>query len=523
MGKVNKFTLPMGLLLVVGSMLLLSVVAVTQAAPPGFNSYNDLGQTLSAATSAEPEYANKTIECTQIDKEEVRCGKRVFKKEERTVEPGTLTFYIYLLIVTGLVLTAGLMSGLTMGLLSLDSMSLNVIKNGGDKREKEYASAILPIVKQHHLLLVCLLLCNAAAMEALPIFLDRLVSPVAAVVISVTLVLFFGEIIPQAICTRFGLAIGANLAWLVRLLMFLLYPIAFPISKILDWVLGHDTGTFYRRAELKELVYLHGQHGQMASSGGNGEALSRDEITIIKGALDLAHKDVRSIMTPLQSVFMLEDSAVMNEELMNVLLEMGHSRIPIYQGNKNTIIGVLLVKTLIRTRPEDKIPISELYLLRTASIPASLPLYDMLNEFQTGKSHMAVVIEDDNNSPRKGEVLGVVTLEDVIEELIGEEIIDETDVYVDVVSRIKVARLLRRVSSSSHSKMAAAAIAKQPSKKALRLANSSLGGSPKVHSPRKDGIVLPRKAQTGISPGNATSFEPRASENTPLIVKGSIN
>ena len=60
---------------------------------------------------------------------------------------------------------------------------------------------MLPILQKHHLLLVTLLLCNAAAMEALPIFLDAIVPSVLAIVISVTAVLFFGEIIPQAVCT----------------------------------------------------------------------------------------------------------------------------------------------------------------------------------------------------------------------------------------------------------------------------------------------------------------------------------
>lgn len=86
-----------------------------------------------------------------------------------------------------------MMSGLTIGLMSLDEISLEVIKNGGDPKERKYAEKIIPVIKRHHLLLVTLLLANAAAMEALPIFLDRISSPVAAILISVTMVLFFGE------------------------------------------------------------------------------------------------------------------------------------------------------------------------------------------------------------------------------------------------------------------------------------------------------------------------------------------
>lgn len=85
------------------------------------------------------------------------------------------------------------MSGLTMGLLSLDMMTLKVLRDGGTPNEKKHAKKILPIIKRHHLLLVTLLLGNAAAVEAMPIFLDRISDPVTAILVSVTAVLIFGE------------------------------------------------------------------------------------------------------------------------------------------------------------------------------------------------------------------------------------------------------------------------------------------------------------------------------------------
>ena len=92
-----------------------------------------------------------------------------------------------------LISLTGLMSGLTMGLLSLDMMSLKVMKDGGTDSEKKHARRIIPIVKRHHLLLVTLLLGNAAAVEAMPIFLDRISDPITAILVSVTAVLIFGE------------------------------------------------------------------------------------------------------------------------------------------------------------------------------------------------------------------------------------------------------------------------------------------------------------------------------------------
>ncbi len=85
------------------------------------------------------------------------------------------------------------MSGLTMGLLSLDVMSLEVLKRGGKPKEQKYAARIVGIVKRHHLLLVTLLLANALAVESMPIFLEKLTNEIVAIIVSVTAVLLFGE------------------------------------------------------------------------------------------------------------------------------------------------------------------------------------------------------------------------------------------------------------------------------------------------------------------------------------------
>ena len=120
------------------------------------------------------------------------------------------------------------------------------------------AAKILPILKKHHLLLVTLLLSNAFAMEALPIFLDALVPAVWAIIISVTAVLFFGEVIPQAICTGPNqLTIAENMAPIVKTLMALLFIFCWPISKILDVILGEHDVTRYKNEQLKALVQLH--------------------------------------------------------------------------------------------------------------------------------------------------------------------------------------------------------------------------------------------------------------------------
>ncbi|KAG6438335.1 hypothetical protein SASPL_103275 [Salvia splendens] len=409
---------------------------------------------------------------------------RAFFADSNDIEFGNPMWFVYAGVSCFLVLFAGIMSGLTLGLMSLGIVELEILQRSGSSTEKKQAAVIFPVVQKQHQLLVTLLLCNAAAMEALPLYLDKLFHPVVAVILSVTFVLAFGEIIPQAACSRYGLAVGANCVWLVRVLMIICYPIAFPIGKILDSVLGHQDALF-RRPQLKALVSIHSQEA------GKGGELTHDEATIINGALDLTEKTAEEAMTPIESTFSLDVDTKLNWETIGKILARGHSRIPVYSGNPKNIIGLLLVKNLLTVRAETETPVSSVSIRRMPRVPADMPLYDILNEFQKGGSHMAAVVKvrekkkklissdgmaeenfltkgdsqlkiplldkygreadtvvvniekpeqngfgtyssNDAEDVEDGEVIGIITLEDVFEELLQEEIVDETDVYIDV-------------------------------------------------------------------------------------------
>jgi metal transporter CNNM len=142
-------------------------------------------------------------------------------------------FWMYIVLCLSLVCFAAIMAGLTVAYMSLDALNIQIIEASGTDHERKYARAILPLLKNRHLLLVTLLIGNATAMEALPIFLDRLVSPYMAILLSVTMVLIFGEILPQAICAHYSLPIGAFLSRFVMVLQLLCSPIAWPVSKLL--------------------------------------------------------------------------------------------------------------------------------------------------------------------------------------------------------------------------------------------------------------------------------------------------
>jgi metal transporter CNNM len=215
----------------------------------------------------------------------------------------------------------------------------------------------------------------------------------------------------------------------VLVLMYILSPVAWPTAKLLDWLLGENHGIIYKKAGLKTLVSLH------KSFGDTGQKLNEDEVTIIGAVLDLKDKSVGSIMTPMEDVYTLSLDDVLDEETMDEVLSQGFSRIPVHHpDNDKNFVGMLLVKMLITYDPEDAIPVRDFAL---ATLPETAPdtsCLDILNFFQEGKSHM-ILISDFPGMDHGA--LGVLTLEDVIEELIGEEIIDESDVFVDVHKAIR--------------------------------------------------------------------------------------
>ncbi|KAI8561417.1 hypothetical protein RHMOL_Rhmol04G0338000 [Rhododendron molle] len=387
--------------------------------------------------------------------EVVRMGTRgmttTVGAESGGIEFGSVMFFVYAGLSCLLVLFAGIMSGLTLGLMSLGLVELEILQRSGTATEKKQAAAILPVVQKQHQLLVTLLLCNACAMEALPIYLDKLFNQYVAIVLSVTFVLAFGEVIPQSICTRYGLAVGANFVWLVRILMIVCYPIAYPIGKILDCVLGHNDALF-RRAQLKALVSIHSQEA------GKGGELTHDETTIISGALDLTEKTAEEAMTPIESTFSLD---------VNSKLDWVPADMPLYDILNEFQKGSSHMAAVVRTKGKSKITpagvgegkteddkfasgesqLTTALLLKQDEKPKNFVI-DMekssrpsTNTRQTSSQHVDTIngLPQLSEDIEDGEVVGIITLEDVFEELLQEEIVDETDEFVDVHKRIRVA------------------------------------------------------------------------------------
>ena len=162
----------------------------------------------------------------------------------------------------------------------------------------------------------------------------------------------------------------------------------------------------------------------------NKEPLTTDEVQLIKGTLQMSSKKAQDFMTPIANVFALEKNMQLNGDLMAKLREHGHSRIPVYEGSRDNMVGILLIKSLVGLYVDPATTttrVADCALQPVMSVEPNSGLYDALHFFQTGRSHLACVEEVDPDTGHK-RILGIITMEDILEELFLNEIQDETDV-----------------------------------------------------------------------------------------------
>lgn len=374
-------------------------------------------------------------------------------EESTTLLSGLPRWALWALAVACLVLAATA-AGLTLGLMSLDTVGLDIMAASTNPREAAAARAIQPVRQQGHRLLVTLLLTMTIVTELLPLVLETLYpGGVFALAVSVMALLLFGEIFPQAVCSRHALSVGAALIGVVRALMWVATPLALPLAAALDWLLGSDHAQTYDRHGLGALIDVHARPG--VGEGPTG-VLSGDEARALKGALELCTKTAGDIMTPASDVFALSMDDVLDRETMKECLRRGHSRVPVYgPGGLGDVVGLLLLKQLILLDPDDAVPVR--VLVEDAAVVAggqaprhgrrlrvtppllvvrSTPLRELLHAFRDERVHLACVYEALEGVARADRVfVGVVCLEDVIEELLDDEIVDETDATMDNVSK----------------------------------------------------------------------------------------
>lgn len=308
-----------------------------------------------------------------------------------------------------LLLISGTCSGLNITLMALDVNALRHKAHSGSTQ----AQRILSLRENVHLTLSAILLTNVAAAAATPLVLNNSFSGLVAGAISTIALVIFGEILPQALFARHALSFFSFFAPLIKLMIFITYPLSKPLQIVLDKLVGKHGIQLHSRHELGVIVNEH--------LGNTASELDEDEIEIIRGALQLSEKRIRDIMTPISHVFWLAPDTVINDKKINEIKHAGRSRVPVLNRNHTKCYGVVLMRDMVDIN-FDKTPIrvDELPLYQSKNVGAMTALDTLFRKFIGAQSHLLPVEKD-------GKIIGIVTIEDLIEEIIGHEIRDELD------------------------------------------------------------------------------------------------
>ncbi|KAM3849326.1 metal transporter CNNM3 [Diretmus argenteus] len=329
-------------------------------------------------------------------------------------------------LVVVLLLVCGLLRTVNLSLLWLDPLELYVLHSCGSEEEKRAAKRLEPVRRRGNFLVSSLLLLGALGHSALGVLLYRaLGSVVPAVFTSGFLIFLWAEMVPHMLSSGYGFQMAPGLTWLAQVCMVLTCPLSCPLGLGLDLVLRRDVSTCGVRERAMEMI--------RTSINDPYSEFVKEEFS--RGAL--RSKTVEDILTSLKDCFMLPSTAVLDFSTMSEIMQSGYTRVPIYEEERSNIVEILYVKDLALVDPDDCTPmttITKFYNHPLHFVFNDTKLDAMLEEFKKGNSHLAIVqkVNNEGEGDPFYEVLGLVTLEDVIEEIIKSEILDESDGYLDM-------------------------------------------------------------------------------------------
>jgi len=244
-------------------------------------------------------------------------------------------------------------------------------------------------------------------------FLGREVVEFLTWIVITTMILIFGEIMPKIYSRsnpeRTVLSVIRPLVSINRVISPFIKPIIWFVDKFTNTsvVIPASKMSFLSIEEIKNVIFE-------SSAGGQ---IEKETTKMLEGALKLSRIEVSQIMQSSEKVACvnIEDNP---EKIIDKLIETGRSRIPVYSEDRNKIIGIVLLKDLISSSKIEKLEFDSEIIRPVYSVPLNKKVDELLHEFQKGTTHCAVVVDSDGN------MKGFVTLEDIIEEIVG-EIVDE--------------------------------------------------------------------------------------------------
>ncbi|CAF4423331.1 unnamed protein product, partial [Rotaria sp. Silwood2] len=348
-------------------------------------------------------------------------------------EKTTIPLAVKICLVLMLFVFSGFFSGLNLGLMSLSVNDLRLLAESDDSSMRYYAKRVLPLRKRGNFLLCSIVLANVLSNSLGTVLLDSLVHGLFAVIGSTGMIVLMGEIIPQAICSRYGLVIGAHTHLITWGSMIITGIISYPLGFILNKILGQEVTASYTRDQIARMLTKI-----------NAD-IEKPELDVITGVLSLRKKAASDAMTLLSDVYMLDKDRKTDAELLLDVHKHGFSRIPVYSKERSNVIGIVKLRDFALITPE-QYHLTVKHVLEFHShvyghAKATDSLYNLMQEFLKAHWHIALVQEvrtEENQDEIVYVTVGIITLEDVFEEILQREIIEETDMFTD--NRRKIPR-----------------------------------------------------------------------------------
>ncbi len=245
-----------------------------------------------------------------------------------------------------------------------------------------------------------------------------------AIGIMTFLVIIFGEVTPKTYCNANATKIALRCSGILMTFSYVFYPAVWILEKMTRGIIKITGSDYNPPALTKEEI------SGIVEQGRRDEALDKNESELLHGALEFDDRIIRSVMMPRTKMFSLQ-STMQLADAVAPIHKSGHSRIPIYKKNLDNIVGILHVRDILTHLKEPELQKKQLHELVREPIYVSQEkrMSNLLREMQAKNTHMAIVVDE------FGGVEGLVTLEDLIEEIVG-EIHDETDSETPQYERI---------------------------------------------------------------------------------------
>ena len=325
---------------------------------------------------------------------------------------------IFLFLILGLILLSGFFSITESSIFSLQRYQIELIKkrskvgNVLESFVKKPASIIATILLADEILNVTITSLISTKLDE--VFTGRIseeLISVIAILITSIIVLIFCEIIPKTIGVKFSRKLSVIVARPVAILNKVLYP----LTLFFDYLSNQLIKIFGVKSESIITNENSAPITSLIDIGEDSGSVKRSESQLIDNFLKLEEIPLSKILTPEPDLLIL-NSNISSNEALRLIKEKGFSRIPVYQGDSDNIIGVLYSKDLLNSPSSDFYPL----LREPFFVPIQKNAFSLLREMQLMRLHMAIVIDE------YGRLEGIVTLDDILEEIFG-EIEDETD------------------------------------------------------------------------------------------------